>query len=112
MPCDTAWRQERARLRAEEAERRQRERDRKRKRELAQIEQALASGQARIVNAGGRPRLVGVPLPNEMKDVCVLAALQQRGSVAFKQAIAKANTQTNFVAQHNAMHNRGGGHGH
>ena len=110
MPCDTQWRLERERMRQEERERAERERQRKRQRELAQIEQALASGQARIVNTGGRPRLVGVPLPNGMKDVCCLAALQQRGSVAFKQAMAKSNTTANFVAQHNALHNRGGGH--
>ncbi len=75
------------------------------------IENALATGQARIVKQpGGRMMIVGAPLPNGMMDTCVLAKLQERNSQGFQQAVQKANAQgTNFVHLHDLTH-RGGGH--
>lgn len=79
------------------------------------IEEALVTGQARIVKQpGGRMVIVGAALPNGMMDTCVLAKLQERNSQGFQQAVQKANVQgMNFVHAHNMQHRGGGGgHGH
>jgi hypothetical protein len=106
MPCDLRLQ----RLRAEQ----RRQEEARRRRAIAEIEEALASGTARLVKQpNGTMRIVGVPLPEGMKDICVLAKLQERNSAGFQQAALKANAQaTNFVGMHNALHQGGGGHGH
>lgn len=104
MPCDTIYQQMR------EAERKRIEQERQAK--LREIEDALARGQAKIVNQNGRFVLVGATLPPGMKDLCVLAKLQQRNSDAYKRAVAQANAQAMNFAHAHAMAHRGGGHGH
>ncbi len=89
--------------------------ERARQKSLAEIEGALANGQARIVKEGGRFRVVGASLPTGMTDLCALAALQQRNSAEYRRAVAQANAQSqNFAQQHALTHQRGGhgGHGH
>lgn len=106
MACEYRLRQM-----AEAARRREEE---KRRKAIREIEQALASGQARIVKQpNGKMMIVGVPLPNGMMDTCVLAKLQERNSQGFQQAVQKANAQgMNFVHMHNLTHQGGGGRGH
>ncbi len=100
MPCELR----RQRMKEEQ---RRREEARRRK-SLAQIEEALAAGVARVVKMpNGGVRIMGVALPTGMKDVCVMAALQERNSAAFKQAVQRARVQgTNFVNVHNALHQK------
>jgi hypothetical protein len=106
MPCDLI-------LQRMKEEQRQRE-EAKRRRAIADIEEALASGSARLVKQpNGKMMIVGVPLPDGMKDICVLAKLQERNSAGFQRATQMANAQAmNFVGMHNALHQGGGGHGH
>jgi len=105
MPCDVIARK------MAEAERQRLEEERKRA--LREIEDALARGQARIVKQpDGTFRVVGAQLPQGMYDLCVLAKLQERNSAAFRQAMGQAQTQANFVHQHNMAHLMGGGGGH
>jgi len=104
MPCDTRARQ----LAAAEQKRLEEER----KRALKEIEDALARGIAKIVKQpDGTFRVIGAALPEGMYDLCVLAKLQERNSVAFRQAMGQAQTQANFMQQH-AMAHMMGGHGH
>jgi len=100
MPCDR-------RLQEMQAAQRRREEAARRK-ALAKIEEALAQGTARVVKMpNGAVRLVGAALPNGMKDVCVMAALQERNHPAFRRAVQQAQMQgTNFVHMHNAMHQK------
>jgi hypothetical protein len=106
MPCDLR----RQRLRAEQ----RRQEEAKRRRAIADIEEALASGVARLVKQpNGSMSIVGARLPEGMKDICVLAKLQERNSAGFQKAAQMANAQAqNFVGMHNALHQGGGGHNH
>lgn len=103
MPCDTVYQQ------MKETERKRVEQERQKG--LREIEDALAKGTARIVKQGGRYIIVGAQLPTGMKDLCVLAALQQRGSDAYRRAVAQANAQAmNFAHQHHLAHTHGRKH--
>jgi len=107
MPCDQIY------LKMREEERRRVEQERQKG--IREIEDALARGTAKIVNQGGRFVIVGAALPKGMMDLCVLAKLQQRGSDAYKRAIAQAQAQgMNFAQAHAHAHAHGGhgGHGH
>jgi|GEM_PF-4382872 len=101
MPCDYIYREDMAKI---ERERKEREREE----ELARIEQELGAGIAAIVqNPDGSFSLEGTPLPEGMFDSCVLAALQERGSMEFMNAAAMAGaTAFDFVGAHNASHNK------
>ena len=95
---------------AEAARRRE---EKKRREAIRDIEEALASGQARIVKQpNGKMVIMGVALPTGMMDTCVVAKLQERNSQGFQQAVQKANAVgTNFIHAHNLTHQGGGGRG-
>jgi hypothetical protein len=80
--------------------------------DLARIEQELAMGTATIQVdlITGNAKVVGASVqPQGMSDLCVLDALQQRGSVEFQLAAAHAGVQNrNFSAAHAHAH----AHGH
>jgi len=99
MPCDLIYQQN---LAAAERERKEREREEA----LTQIEQDLGAGIAAIVqNPDGSYSLEGTPLPEGMYDSCVLAALQERGSMEFMNACAAAGANVfDFIGAHNASH--------
>jgi len=86
----------------------------KRAEDLSRIEQELAAGIATIETdpITGQARVVGASVqPQGMSDLCVLDALQQRGSVEFQLAAAHAGVQQqNFTSQHAHAHQHGHKH--
>ena len=78
---------------------------------LTRIEQELAAGAASIsVNPiTGETRVDASVTPEGMSDLCVLAALQNRNSLEWQLAAARAGVQNkNFAAAHTHAH----AHGH
>lgn len=104
MPCDYQYNIEAQ----EEEERRRAEEERKRREaELSALESQLGSGMARIERnpVTGEYKIVGGKIPEGMHDSCVLATLQQRGSFAFRTAMARSSTENvDFITIHDKSH--------
>lgn len=107
MPCDTQYILAAQRSPEDEI-------NAQRDADLARIEQELALGTAQIINdpVSGVVKIVGASVvPEGMSDLCVLGALQQRGSVEFQLAAAHAGVQDrNFAAAHQHAHQHGHKH--